>query len=109
MLITDSSSKQRLLMADLTSSSCLTQSLKVQSSPLTSTLLRTPLTSLRTRSSTSPMLCATITTIGQTPLRSLLLACSQTRSPFIAARSVTFPQMLISTSFPSTFEEVEVG
>ena len=109
MLIMDSSSRQRLLMEDLTSSSCLIQSLKVQLSPLTSTSLRTPLTSLRTLSSTSPMLCATTTTIGQTPLRSLLLACSQTRSPSIAVRSATFLQMLTSTSFPSTCEEVEAG
>jgi len=109
MLTMDSSNKQKSSTVDSISSSCLTLLPRVLSSQLISTLRKTPRSSLKKRSSTSHMLSATITTTGQTPLRSLPRACWLTRSPSIAVKSASFLQMSICTSFLSISEEVEEG
>jgi len=68
-------SSQRLSMGSLTSSSFLIQPPRELSSQPTSMCLKTLQAYPRMLSSTSLMLCATITTTGQTALKCLLLAC----------------------------------
>lgn len=105
MLITASLSNQKLSTASLISSSFPIPSLKVLWSQLTSMLLRILLWYPRMPFWTSPMLCATTTTIGLIPLRFQHHACSPTRSPSTVVRSAIFPQILTSTNCPSICEE----
>jgi len=77
---------------------------KEQSSQLTFTLLQTPPKLRKRPFLISPMLFATIITIGQTQLKFQLLACWQIKLQFTEVKSEISLQILISTDSHSIFE-----